>query len=150
MAFAVNKAIILGNLGKDIEVRYTQSGKAVTNFSVATEEGSGENKKTEWHTVVAWDKLAELCGKLIGKGNKVYVEGRLQTREYDDKDGNKRWSTEIVAREMVFLTTRNDQQKQPHEPARGREQGSQGGSRNQQSFGGGGGRKKSSYDDGNF
>ena len=110
MAYAVNKVILLGNLGKDPEVRYTQSGKAVTSFSLATSERAGRdgNERTEWHNIVAWDKLAELCGRLVRKGNKVYVEGRLQTREYTDRDGNKRWSTEVVAREMVFLTTERD------------------------------------------
>jgi len=110
MAYAVNKVILLGNLGKDPEVRYTQSGKAVTSFSLATSERAGRdgNERTEWHNIVAWDKLAELCGRLVRKGNKVYVEGRLQTREYTDRDGNKRWSTEVVAREMVFLTTDRD------------------------------------------
>jgi len=110
MAYAVNKVILLGNLGKDPEVRYTQTGKAVTSFSIATSERAGRdgNERTEWHNIVAWDKLAELCGRLVRKGNKVYVEGRLQTREYTDRDGNKRWSTEVVAREMVFLTTDRD------------------------------------------
>ncbi|MBJ95241.1 MAG: single-stranded DNA-binding protein [Rickettsiales bacterium] len=110
MAYAVNKVILLGNLGKDPEVRYTKSGKAVTSFSLATSERAGRdgNERTEWHNIVAWDKLAELCGRLVRKGNKVYVEGRLQTREYEDRDGNKRWSTEVVAREMVFLTTERD------------------------------------------
>ena len=105
MAYSVNKVILLGNLGKDPELRYTQSNKAVARFSVATSGGTREQERTDWHNVVAWDKLAELCGRLIGKGSKVYVEGRLQTREYNDRDGNRRWSTEVVAREIVFLTT---------------------------------------------
>jgi len=106
MAYSVNRAVVLGNMGRDPDVRYTQSGKAVTNFTVATNERRGGEDVTEWHNVVVWDKLAELCGELLAKGCKVYVEGRLQTREYNDKDGNRRWSTEIVAREMVFLTTK--------------------------------------------
>lgn len=106
MAYAVNKVILVGNLGKDPELRYTQSGKAVAKFSLATSErGRDGNDRTEWHNIVAWDKLAELCGRLVVKGNKVYVEGRLQTREWQDKTGNRRWTTEIVAREMVFLET---------------------------------------------
>lgn len=105
MAFSVNKAVILGNLGRDPELRHTQSGKAVVSFSVATSErGKDGNDRTEWHNVTAWDKLAELVNRLCRKGTKVYVEGRLQTREYTDKAGNQRFSTEIVAREMVFLT----------------------------------------------
>ena len=106
MAYAVNKVILVGNLGKDPELRYTQSGKAVAKFSLATSErGRDGNDRTEWHNIVFWDKLAELCGRLVVKGNKVYVEGRLQTREWQDKTGNRRWTTEIVAREMVFLET---------------------------------------------
>jgi len=106
MAYSVNKVILLGNLGRDPELRYTQSGTAVAKFSVATSSRTKDGgDKTEWHNVVAWDKLAELVNRLVGKGSKVYVEGRLQTREYTDKDGNRRWSTEVVAREMVFLTT---------------------------------------------
>lgn len=104
MAFSVNKAIVLGNAGKDAEIRYTQSGKAVANFSVATSEKKKDGTEvTEWHRVVAWEKLAELCGRLVTKGSKVYVEGKFQTKEYTDKNGNRRFSTEIVAREMVFM-----------------------------------------------
>lgn len=112
MAYSVNKAIILGNLGRDPEVRYTQSGKAVCELRIATSErwGGKENptEKTEWHRVVCWDKQAELCGRFLNKGSKVYVEGRIQTREYNDKDGNRRWSTEVIAREIVFLDARGD------------------------------------------
>jgi len=107
MAYSVNKVLLLGNLGRDPELRYTQAGKPVANFTLATSERSGRDgqDRTEWHNIVAWDKLAELCDRLIKKGSKVYVEGRLQTREYTDRNGNKRWMTEVVAREMVFLTT---------------------------------------------
>jgi len=111
MSFSANKAIILGNLGRDPELRYTQSGKAVVNFSVATSERRGDEETTEWHSVVAWDKLAELVNRLCVKGTKVYVEGRIQTREYTDRDDNKRHKTEIVAREMVFLTNASDAPK---------------------------------------
>jgi single-strand DNA-binding protein len=107
VAYSVNKVIVLGNLGKDPQLRYTQAGKPVVSFSVATSErfgGPEAQERTEWHNVVAWDKLAELSSKLLSKGSKVYVEGRLQTREYTDKEGQRRFTTEIVAREMVFLT----------------------------------------------
>jgi single-strand DNA-binding protein len=111
MAYSVNKVMILGNLGKDVEVRYTQSGKAVANFTVATTDkrgrGDERTERTEWHNVVVWEKLAELCGQFLRKGSKVHVEGRLQTREYNDRDGNRRWTTEIVARDVVFLTSRD-------------------------------------------
>lgn len=104
----INKATIVGHLGKDPELRYTGAGQAVCTFSVATTEKykdrSGQSQeKTEWHTVVAWGSLAEICGKYLRKGAMVYVEGKIQTRSYDDRDGNKRYVTEIVAAEMKML-----------------------------------------------
>ncbi len=109
----VNKAILVGRLGRDPEVRYTTSGSPVCNFSLATDESytdkSGERqKKTEWHNIVAWGKLAEQCSTLLGKGKLAYVEGRLQTREWNDRDGNKRRTTEIVINRMRVLTPRGD------------------------------------------
>lgn len=103
----LNKVMIIGRLGRDPEVRYTQGGKAVANFSVATDHGSRDNKKTEWHRIVVWDKLAELCGQYLTKGRQVYVEGRLQTRDWE-KDGVKRSSTEIVAHTVTFLGGMSD------------------------------------------
>lgn len=105
----INKAIIIGNLGSDPEVRYTQSGTAVANFNVATtEKWKGKDgqmqEQTEWHRVVAFDRLAEICGEYLSKGSKVYIEGRIQTRSWNDKDGNKRYTTEIVAKEMKMLS----------------------------------------------
>ncbi|MBI2820788.1 MAG: single-stranded DNA-binding protein [Acidobacteria bacterium] len=105
---SVNKVILVGRLGKDPEVRYTPSGAAVANFSVATDETwkdkSGEKQqRTEWHNIVVWGKLAEICGQYLTKGKLVYLEGRLQTREWDDRDGNKRRTTEVVASDMVML-----------------------------------------------
>jgi single-strand DNA-binding protein len=105
----INKVIIIGNLGGDPEVRYTPSGSAVANFNVATSESwkdknTGEKKeRTEWHRIVVWGKLGELCGEYLSKGRQVYVEGRLQTRSYDDKDGVKRYMTEIIATDVQFL-----------------------------------------------
>ena len=105
----INKAILVGRLGRDPEIRYTQSGMAVANFTVATNEkwkdkNSGEmQERTEWHRIVAWGKLAEICGEYLSKGRQVYIEGRLQTRDWEDKDGNKRQTTEIVANEMKML-----------------------------------------------
>lgn len=109
MAGSVNKVILIGRLGKDPEMRFTPNGKAVTNFTMATNEiwsdQSGERQeRTEWHRVVAWGKLAENCAKLLSKGKQVYVEGRIQTRSWDDRDGNKRYTTEIVANTMQLLT----------------------------------------------
>jgi len=108
MAGSVNKVILIGRLGKDPEMRFTPSGKAVTNFTIATNEywmdQSGEKQeRTEWHRIVTWGKLAENSAKLLAKGKHVYVEGRIQTRSWDDKDGNKRYTTEIVANNMQIL-----------------------------------------------
>lgn len=109
MARSINKAIVVGNLGQDPELRQTASGSAVTNFSVATNRqwtGSDgtKNEETEWHRIVAFGRLAEICNEYLRKGKKVYVEGRIQTRSWDDeKTGMKRYMTEIVAREMVIL-----------------------------------------------
>ncbi len=105
----VNKAIIIGNLGKDPEVRYTQSGSQVTTFSVATtEKWKGQDgqfqENTEWHRIVTFQRLAEICGEYLHKGSKVYIEGRIQTRKWQDQNGNDRYTTEIVAREMKMLS----------------------------------------------
>ncbi len=109
---SVNKVILLGNLGKDPELRYTNSGVAVATFSLATNEqrrdASGTvQEKTEWHNIVAWSKLAEICGEYLKKGSKIYLEGRLQYRTYDDKNGVKRYVTEIVMDQMVMLDARS-------------------------------------------
>ena len=110
MSGSINKVILIGRLGKDPEMRFTPSGKAVTNFTMATNEvwsdQNGEKQeRTEWHRIVTWGKLAENCAKLLSKGKQVYVEGRLQTRQWDDKDGNKRYTTEIVANQMQILSS---------------------------------------------
>jgi single-strand DNA-binding protein len=107
----VNKVILIGNLGRDPEVRYTPSGQAVANFTVATNEswtdkGGQKQERTEWHRVVVWGKSAENCGEYLSKGRQVYVEGRLQTREWTNKEGAKQYTTEIVANPVggvVFL-----------------------------------------------
>lgn len=105
---AVNKVILVGNLGKDPELRYTASGQAVATFSLATTEkfknkGGEQQERTEWHNVVAWGPLAEICGKYLVKGKQIYCEGRIQSRSYDDRDGNKRYITEIVMSDMQML-----------------------------------------------
>lgn len=105
---ALNKAMIIGNLGGDPELRYTQGGQAVANFRVATNErwsdGDGNAKeRTEWHRVVVFGRQAENCEKYLAKGRTVFVEGRIQTREWSDKDGNTRYTTEIVANSVQFL-----------------------------------------------
>ncbi|MCB0406348.1 MAG: single-stranded DNA-binding protein [Bdellovibrionales bacterium] len=108
MAGGVNKVILIGRLGADPEVRYTSGGSAVANFNLATNESwmdkEGQKKeRTEWHRVVVWGKLGELCGQYLSKGRQAFVEGRLQTRDWQDKDGNKRYTTEIVAQNIQFL-----------------------------------------------
>jgi single-strand DNA-binding protein len=108
---SVNKVILIGNLGRDPELRYTQSGSAVTNFTVATNERwrdkDGNNQeRTEWHRVVVWGRSAENCAQYLQKGRSVYIEGRLQTREWEDKEGNKRQTTEVNALTVQFLGSR--------------------------------------------
>ncbi|MFL5320666.1 MAG: single-stranded DNA-binding protein [Myxococcaceae bacterium] len=112
MAGGVNKAIILGNLGKDPEVRFTGSGQAVCNFTIATNESwqdknGQKQERTEWHRIVAWGKLAELCGEYLKKGRQAYVEGRIQTREWTDKENKKNYTTEIVATTIQFIGSRD-------------------------------------------
>ncbi len=109
----VNKAILVGNLGGDPEIRYTPSGAAVANFSLATSESwkgkDGQKQdRTEWHKIVVFGKLAEICGEYLAKGKQVYIEGRIQTREWEDREGNKRKTTEIVANQMTMLGRAGD------------------------------------------
>ncbi|KOF04528.1 single-strand binding protein [Roseivirga ehrenbergii] len=109
----VNKVILVGNLGKDPEVRHLESGRAVANFSLATSE-SYKNKQgervttTEWHNIVLWSPLAEIAEKFLKKGNQVYIEGKLTTRSWDDQDGNKRYTTEVVGNNLTMLGTKSD------------------------------------------
>ena len=105
---SVNKVILIGNLGRDPELRYTQSGQAVANFTLATSDrwndrDGNAQERTEWHRIVVWAKQAENCAQYLSKGRSVYVEGRIQTREWEDKEGNKRQTTEIVAQNVRFL-----------------------------------------------
>lgn len=105
----VNKVILVGRLGREPEVRYTPNGAAVANFNIATSEewkdkNTGEKQeRTEWHRIVAWRRLGEICGEYLHKGSQVYIEGRLQTRSWEDRDGNTRYTTEIVAQTMQML-----------------------------------------------
>ena len=124
----VNRVFLIGRLGRDPEIRYTQSRQAVANFSLATTERWADSdgkrqERTEWHRIVVWGKLAEICGQYLKKGRLVFIEGRLQTRDWDDRDGNKRQTTEIVASNMQMLESRSaveggeesGQQQQPME-----------------------------------
>src|SRR5579863_9947439 len=113
MSGSVNKVMLIGRLGKDPEVKYTPSGTAVAKFTLATDEvfkdRSGEQqRRTEWHTVVAWNRLAEICGQYLTKGKQVYVEGSIRSRQWEDQSGNKRTAYEIVARDMKMLGSKGD------------------------------------------
>ena len=113
MARGVNKVILIGNLGRDPEVRYSPNGNAIANLTMATTESwrdkaTGEKQeKTEWHRVVFFGRLAEIVGEYLKKGSQIFIEGRLQTRKWQDKDGNDRYTTEIVATEMQMLGSRS-------------------------------------------
>ncbi len=116
-ARSLNKVMLIGNLTRDPELRYTPNGAAVCSFRVATNrswtpsDGGERKEETEFHRIVTWNKLAELCSQLLSKGRKVYVEGRLQTRSWETPEGEKRYSTEVVAEDMVILDSRRDTQE---------------------------------------
>lgn len=136
MAGGVNKVILIGNLGADPEVRFTPGGQAVANFRIATSESWNDKngqkqERTEWHRIVVWGKLAELCGEYLKKGRQCFVEGRLQTREWMDKENKKNYTTEVVATSVTFLGGRD--------AGEGYSGGSGGGGRRQQQGGGNGG-----------
>lgn len=147
MARGINKVILIGNLGQDPETRSTPGGTTVTNLRIATSESwrdkqSGEMKEqTEWHTVVCWNRLGEIAGEYLKKGSQVYIEGRLRTRKWQDKSGNDRYSTEIVASEMQMLGGRGS--GAPAETRDSRDPGTEGFSEGRayasESRGGGGG-----------
>ena len=114
---AVNKAILIGNLGSDPELRYTSNGTAVASFNIATTErfkdkNGEQQERTEWHSIVCWGRMGELANEYLRKGRSVYIEGRIQTRNYEDKDGIKRYKTEIVAQQMQFLGGRGQEGSQ--------------------------------------
>jgi len=127
MSRGINKVILVGNLGKDPEIRHSASGAAIANITVATSDNwkdkqTGEKQeRTEWHRVVFFNRLAEVVGEYLKKGSQVYIEGRLQTRKWTDKDGQDRYTTEIVANEMQMLGSRsgaqNDNQAAQSQPA---------------------------------
>jgi len=121
MSRGLNKVMLIGRLGRDPEMRYTPSGRPVTTFSLATSRtwntSEGERRtETEWFNVVAWGSLAEICKQFLNKGQQVYVEGRLQTRHWDDAEGNKHSVTEIVANEMIMLGERREMNNNTAEP----------------------------------
>ena len=113
MSGSINKVILIGRLGRNPEVKYTPSGQAVAKFSIATDEtykdrNGEQQRRTEWHNIVAWRRLAEICGEYLVKGKLVYIEGRLRTRKWEDREGNKRSTTEIEAREMQMLSPKGE------------------------------------------
>jgi len=121
MSRGLNKVMIIGNLGRDPEMRYTPSGRPVTTFSVAVsrswKSSNGEHRsETEWFKIVAWGKLAEICKEYLNKGQQVYIEGRLQTREWEDKEGQQRTTVEVVANEMTMLGERRDKSQNDENP----------------------------------
>ncbi len=144
MAGGINKVILVGNLGRDPEIRYTADGRPIANFSIATSEswtdkGSGERReKTEWHRVVVFGKLAEICGQYLSKGRQVYIEGKLQTRKWQGQDGQDRYTTEVVVDingTMQMLGSRGEgggpQGQQASRPANGGGYGGEGGYKDQ-------------------
>ena len=130
-AGGVNKVILIGNLGADPELRYTPNGQAVCDVRLATNESwqdkSGQKQeRTEWHRVVFWGKPAEIVKQYMAKGQRMYIEGRLQTRSWDDKEGNKRYSTEIVANDFMFLSARDGAPREAYEGGNARSGGGNG------------------------
>jgi single-strand DNA-binding protein len=138
MPKSVNKVILVGNVGKDPEVRYSQSGTPVANFSLATNERFKDRnnewqERTEWHSIVAWQRLAEIVGEYVAKGSKVYVEGKLQTSSWEDRQsGERKYRTEIIARDLLLLGPRGngggDQQRPTHNENQNQDQASHAGS----------------------
>ena len=118
----INKVILVGNLGKDPDMRYTAGGDAVANLSIATSESQNDNQtgekkeKTEWHRVVFFRRIAEVCGEYLKKGSSVYIEGSLRTRDWEDDQGNKRYTTEIIGREMQMLGGRRSEDNMDQSP----------------------------------
>ncbi|MCY3819558.1 MAG: single-stranded DNA-binding protein [Gammaproteobacteria bacterium] len=125
MARGINKVILIGNLGRDPETRYTQGGSAITTFSLATSdqwrdrETNEQQERTEWHRVVCFARLGEIAGQYLRRGSKCYIEGRLQTRSWEDREGNTRYTTEVVARDMQMLDSRGDSSGDYAPPPRG-------------------------------
>ena len=119
---SLNKAMLIGRLGQDPEIKFLPTGNSVCNFSLATSEtwkgqDGKPNEKTEWHRVVAFSKTAEICGQYLKKGKQVYIEGKIQTREWNDKDGNKRYATEIVCNQMTMLGDKSINEQKPSQPS---------------------------------
>src|SRR5512146_1478813 len=116
MAGSVNKVILIGRVGRDPEIKYTPSGSPVAKFSLATDEtfkdrSGAQQRRTEWHNIVAWNKLAEICGEYLTKGKQIYIEGSIRSRQWEDQSGNKRTGFDIVARTMQMLGSKADSER---------------------------------------
>lgn len=142
MSKGLNRAEIIGRLGQNPKIKYSQSGTAVTNISVATNHSVKRNdewqEEVEWHKVTVFGKMAEACGEYLSKGSQVYICGRLQTRSWEDKEGVKRWATEIIAQDVIFLDSKGQGQKsdRPPSPPEEEEDGMTGGSEDGDQAGG--------------
>jgi len=122
-ARSLNRVMLLGHLGKDPEVRYTSSGRAVATFTLATsqrwrDQDGTDQERTEWHRIVAWGRLGEICGEYLSKGKQVFLEGRIQSRDWEDQDGNKRTTVEIVANDIIMVGSSGMPQSRPDEAPR--------------------------------
>jgi single-strand DNA-binding protein len=118
---SLNKVMLIGRLGQDPELKYTPSGVAVASFNLATnvvwkDESGAQQERTDWHRIVVWRKLAEICNEYLKKGSKVYIEGRLQTRNYDDKEGKKVYITEVIANDLIMLDSKGNSGERPAAP----------------------------------
>ncbi len=117
---SLNKVMLLGHIGRDPEVRYTSSGRAVATFTLATsqrwkDQDGTEQERTEWHRIVAWGKLGEICSEYLSKGKQIFLEGRIQSREWEDQDGNRRTTYEIVANDIIMVGSSGAQQNRSQE-----------------------------------
>lgn len=129
---SLNKVMLLGNLGRDPELRYTSSGRAVATFTLATsqrwkDQDGTDQERTEWHKIVAWGKLGEICGEYLSKGKQIFLEGRIQSREWEDQDGNKRTTYEIIANDIIMIGSSGspqvrteESQRRPLQPPQGK------------------------------
>src|SRR5947208_8077607 len=140
MAKDLNKVMVIGRLGKDPEMRYTAGGSPVTTFSVAAgrqwKDGAGETREeTEWFNVVTWNKLAEICNEHLHKGSRVYIEGRLQTHQWQDQEGQTRYRTEVIASDMIMLDSRGARESGPYDPYDHRSSGGEGPQRSSSDIG---------------
>jgi single-strand DNA-binding protein len=123
MSGSINKVILIGRVGRDPEIKYTPSGSPVAKFSLATDEtfkdrSGAQQRRTEWHNIVAWNKLAEICGEYLTKGKQVYIEGSIRSRQWEDQSGNKRTGFDIVARTMQMLGSKADSERAASASAR--------------------------------